>query len=69
VKAGTTVTWNNQNNVPHSVTFTNGMKDSGLFNQGQSFSYTITSPGTFQYYCTVHPYLVEAVTVTQLGAR
>ncbi len=41
------------------------MKDSGLFNQGQSFSSTIMSPGTFQYYCTVYPYMVGVVTVTQ----
>ncbi len=37
VRAGTTVTWTNQDNVPHSITFKNGMKDSGLFYQGQSF--------------------------------
>ncbi len=64
VRAGTTVTWTNQDNVPHSITFKNGMKDSGLLNQGQSFSYTFSAPGTYQYYCTVHPYMVATVTVT-----
>lgn len=63
VKVGTTVTWTNQDNVPHSVTFKNGMKDSGLLYQGQSFSYTFSAPGTYQYYCTVHPYMVATVTV------
>ena len=63
VRAGTTVTWTNQDNVPHSVTFKNGMKDSGLLSQGQSFSYTFNAPGTYQYYCTVHPYMVATVTV------
>ncbi len=63
VRAGTTVTWTNQDNVPHSVTFKNGMKDSGLLFQGQSFSYTFNTPGTYQYYCTVHPYMVATVTV------
>ncbi len=63
VRAGTTVTWTNQDNVPHSVTFKNGMKDSGLFYQEQSFSYTFNTPGTYQYYCTVHPYMVATVTV------
>ena len=63
VKVGTTVTWTNQDNVPHSVTFKNGMKDSGLLNQGQSFSYTFNTPGTYQYYCTVHPYMVATVSV------
>jgi amicyanin len=63
VRVGTTVTWTNQDNVPHSVTFQNGMKDSGLLAQGQSFSYTFNAPGTYQYYCTVHPYMVATVTV------
>lgn len=63
VRVGTTVTWTNQDNVQHSVTFKNGMKDSGLLSQGQSFSYTFNTPGTYQYYCTVHPYMVATVTV------
>lgn len=63
VKVGTTFTWTNQDSVPHSVTFKNGMKDSGLLSQGQSFSYTFNTPGTYQYYCTVHPYMVATVTV------
>ena len=63
VRAGSTVTWTNQDSVPHSVTFKNGMKDSGLLSQGQSFSYTFNAPGTYQYYCTVHPYMVATVTV------
>ena len=64
VRAGTTVTWTNQDSAPHSVTFKNGMKDSGLLNQGQSFSYTFNTPGTYQYYCSVHPNMVATVTVT-----
>ena len=63
VRAGTTVTWTNQDSAPHSVTFKNGMKESGLLYQGQSFSYTFNTPGTYQYYCTVHPYMVATVTV------
>lgn len=64
VKAGTTVTWSNQDTAPHTVTFRNGMKDSGVLQKGQTFSYTFTTPGTYQYYCTVHPYMVATVTVT-----
>ncbi len=63
VRVGTTVTWTNQDNVPHSVTFKNGMKDSGLLSQGQSFSYTFNTPGSYQYFCTVHPYMIATVTV------
>ncbi len=63
VRADSTVTWTNQDSVPHSVTFKNGMKDSSLLYQGQSFSYTFNTPGTYQYYCTVHPNMVATVTV------
>jgi len=64
LRGGTSVTWTNQDSAPHSVTFKNGMKDSGLLYQGQSFSYTFNTPGTYQYYCTVHPYMVATVIVT-----
>ena len=63
VRTGTTVTWTNQDSAPHSVTFKNGMKDSGLLYQVQSFSYTFNTPGTYQYYCTVHPNMIATVTV------
>ncbi len=64
VHVGTIVTWTNQNNVSHFVTFRNGMKDSGLLSQGQSFSYTFNPAGSYQYYCTVHPNMVATVIVT-----
>jgi amicyanin len=64
VSAGTTVTWTNTDSAPHTVTFKNGMKDSGWLRQGQSFSSTFTTPGIFDYYCTVHPTMVACVTVT-----
>lgn len=37
----------------------------GRLNQGQSFSYTFTSPGTFQYNCSVHPSMIAVVTVSR----
>lgn len=64
VPVGTTVTWTNQDTAPHSVTFRNGMADSGLLQRSQTFSYTFSTPGTFDYYCAVHPYMVARVTVT-----
>ncbi len=63
VRVGTTVTWTNQDSAPHSVTFKNGMKESGLLSQGQSFSYTFNTPGTYEYYCTLHPSMIATVTV------
>ena len=64
IAKGATVTWTNADTAPHTITFRNGMRDSGMLRQGQSFSYTFTTPGTYTYYCTVHPYMVATVTVT-----
>ncbi|MBA3823864.1 MAG: cupredoxin domain-containing protein [Ktedonobacterales bacterium] len=64
VPIGTTVTWTNGDDAPHSVTFNNGMADSGLFKKGQTYQYTFTKAGTFTYHCTVHPGMVGRVVVT-----
>jgi amicyanin len=66
VRVGTTVTWTNQDSAPHTVTFRNGMmgRGSSMMQQGQSFSYTFTTRGTYTYYCSVHPYMTATITVT-----
>lgn len=65
VKAGTTVTWTNQDAAPHTVTFRSAtMRGSAMLQKGQRFSYTFTTPGTYTYYCAVHPYMTATVTVT-----
>ena len=70
VVLGTTVTWTNQDTVPHNVTFapvvmsSSNNWESGLLSPGQSYSYTFTSQGTFQYHCQEHPGMVGIVIVT-----
>ena len=62
VTLGTTVTWTNQDTVPHNVTFSpvvltaSNDWESGLLYPGQSFNYTFTSRGTYQYHCQEHPF-------------
>jgi plastocyanin len=65
VKVGDTVKWTNEDSVPHTVTTTSGPAkfDSGNLSKGQSFSYTFTKPGTYQYYCAVHPDMTAEITV------
>lgn len=61
VVLNTTVTWTNRDRVPHNVTFApvvltaSDNWESGLLYPGQSYSYTFTSSGTFQYHCQEHP--------------
>jgi copper-containing nitrite reductase len=57
-----TVSWINNDNTAHTVTDT-GVFDSGLIEPGQFWSYTFTSPGTYQYRCTIHPWMTGTVIV------
>jgi plastocyanin len=70
VPVGTTVTWTNQDDVPHTVTTTKAPVtfDSGVFDKGKSFSYTFAKPGTYEYYCAVHPDMRATVVVTGAAA-
>lgn len=67
VKVGTTVTWTNGTQAPHTVTSDSG--DPASFNgsldsNGSTFSFTFTQPGTYNYHCSVHPYMTATITVT-----
>jgi plastocyanin len=60
VKAGTTVIWTNDDTVGHTVTSGTRGNPSGLFDSGDvpaggTFSFTFTEPGTYNYYCKIHP--------------
>jgi plastocyanin len=63
VSLGTTVVWKNNDTIAHTSTSNSPGWNSGSIGPGQSFSFTFTSPGTFTYYCTIHPNMVGAVTV------
>ena len=65
VKAGTTVTWINHDGVAHTITSKgSNLFDSGNIPTGGSFTYTYTQPGTYNYYCTVHPWMTGTIVVT-----
>lgn len=66
VKKGTTVTWTNNDSSEHTVTRTgNTGPDSQLFGKGETFSYTFTEAGTFNYFCEPHPSMKGTVVVTE----
>lgn len=66
IKAGDTVTWTNMDTAPHTVTVTSGPEkvNSGNLSKGESFTYTFTKPGTYSYYCAVHPDMKATLVVT-----
>ena len=63
VGVNNTVTWINNDNAPHTVTATGGSFDSGNLNQGQSWTHTFTTPGTYTYRCTYHPWMTGTIIV------
>lgn len=67
VQAGTIVRWTNLDNDTHTVT-SPGNFNSGNLTQGQTWQYTFNTPGTFNYFCAVHPSMTGSVTVTGGGS-
>lgn len=63
VSAGGTVVWTNRDVAPHTVTSTDGLFDSGFLIEGQSYSRTFGTPGSFPYACRVHPSMQATVIV------
>ena len=62
VKAGTTVTWINQDDIPHTVVSTGHFRSKAL-DTDDKYSFTFTTPGTFQYFCGLHPHMQGTVVV------
>jgi plastocyanin len=66
VKAGTTVTWTNKDDIPHGIGATNNaFPRSKALDTDDSYSFTFTTPGTYQYFCYLHPKMVGSIVVEQ----
>jgi amicyanin len=64
VPAGTTVTWVNQDDVPHNIVSSEGKTlKSPVMDTDGKFSYTFTTAGTYPYYCGIHPKMTGKVVV------
>lgn len=63
VTAGTTVTWNNNDNITHTVTADDDSFDSGNIGTGSSFTRTFSIAGTYPYHCTIHPSMKATIVV------
>jgi Plastocyanin len=64
VKVGTKVTWTNSDSTAHNVVADDGSFKSETLNQGDSYSFTPTKAGTFDYVCTFHANMKATLTVT-----
>jgi len=64
VKAGTTITWTNKDDIPHGIaSANNGFAKSRALDTDDSYSFTFTTPGTYQYFCYIHPHMTGTVVV------
>jgi plastocyanin len=66
VKAGTAVTWTNKDDIPHGIgSANNAFQKSKALDTDDSYSFTFTTPGTYQYFCYLHPKMVGTIVVEQ----
>ncbi|HEX3888643.1 MAG TPA: cupredoxin family copper-binding protein [Phenylobacterium sp.] len=63
VAVGTTVTWVNQDDIPHTVVADDKSFKSKVLDTDERFSFTFTKPGEFGYFCSLHPHMVGKVIV------
>ena len=62
VKAGDTVVWTNRDDIPHTVADPGKFKSKAL-DTGDTYSFTFTTPGSFDYFCSLHPHMTGRLVV------
>lgn len=63
VKLGTTVTWTNGDDIPHTVVSRDGLFKSKVLDTGNQFSFTFAKAGQFGYFCSIHPHMTGTIVV------
>jgi plastocyanin len=66
VKVGDTVTWINEDDIPHTVVSISHYRSQAL-DTGGTFTFTFTTPGTFKYFCGLHPQMQGTIVVEGAG--
>jgi plastocyanin len=71
VAPGTKVTWTNKDEEPHTVTSASGgaIFKSDALDTGDTFSFTFDKPGTYKYFCSIHPHMVGTIVVKQVAVK
>jgi plastocyanin len=68
VKAGTVITWTNQDDIPHTVVSTTQKFRSSALDTDGKFTFTFSTPGTYNYFCSLHPQMTGTVVVVAANA-
>src|ERR1700682_1232428 len=68
VAPGTTVTWTNADDSPHTVREKDGKFKSAALDTDDTFAQTFTTPGEYEYFCSIHPRMVGKIVVKAAGS-
>jgi len=63
IPVGTTVTWTNKDDIPHTVVSTEGAFKSKVLDTDEKFSFTFSKAGSYPYFCSIHPKMTAKVIV------
>jgi plastocyanin len=63
VKAGTTVVWTNHDDIPHIVVSKTMLFKSNALDTDDKFSFTFATPGSYEYFCSLHPHMTGSIVV------
>ena len=63
VPVGSTVTWTNRDDIPHTVVSTEGVFKSKVLDTDEKFSFTFSKAGSYPYFCSIHPKMTGRVVV------
>ena len=63
VPVGTTVTWTNRDDIPHTVVANDKSFRSKTLDTDDSYTFTFTTPGSFAYFCSLHPHMTGTIVV------
>lgn len=69
VKAGDTVTWTNHDDIPHTVTSQTLVFRSKALDTDDKFSFTFTTPGKYDYFCSLHPHMTGSILVEPVAGK
>jgi plastocyanin len=63
VPLNTTITWTNRDDIPHNVVSTDGAFKSKVLDTDEKYSFTFSKPGTYSYFCSIHPKMTAKIVV------
>jgi plastocyanin len=63
VTVGSTITWINKDDIPHAIASSSALFRSKALDTDDNYSFTFTAPGTYQYFCSLHPHMTGTIVV------